>query len=304
MSRRSDAPDLLFDLHLELGEGPSWDAATGRLSFVDILAGRVYVATRERMVDVLEVGAHVGVALPAAGGGFLVARRDGFVRLSDDGTVEPLALPLRDRPDLRFNDGKCDPTGRAWAGTMPYERSLGRGVLYRLDGAEAVPTVVGVGLANGLGWSPDSRTMYFIDTWAARVYAFDFDAASGTLGAARTLVDLAAAEGIPDGMCVDGDGCLWVALWDGWEVRRYAPDGRQVGSVRLPVSRPTSCCFIDDVLVITTAAQDLDDRELSAQPHAGAVFATRPGVSGPPATPWASDGPRSGADGISRHPMA
>jgi sugar lactone lactonase YvrE len=286
VNRRYGAPDVLFDLHLELGEGPSWEVATGRLSFVDILAGRVYVADPERVVDVLEVGAHVGAALPAAGGGYLVVRRDGFVRLESDGTEEPLALPLRDQPELRFNDGKCDPTGRAWAGTMPYEQSVGRGVLYRLQGGEAIEAVTGVGLSNGLGWSPDSRTMYFIDTRAARIEAFDFDVASGTLGARRTLVDLAGAEGMPDGMCVDDEGCLWVAMWDGWEVRRYAPDGRQVGSARLPVGRPTSCCFVDDVLVITSAAHGLGDRDLAGQPHAGAVFAIRPGVSGPGATPW------------------
>ncbi|HEY5434550.1 MAG TPA: SMP-30/gluconolactonase/LRE family protein [Candidatus Limnocylindrales bacterium] len=290
MIRRHDGPDVLFDLHLELGEGPSWDAAAGRLSFVDILAGKVYVANPERVIDVLTVGAHVGAALPATGGGYLLARRDGFVRLESDGTAEPLALPLRDLPDLRFNDGKCDPAGRAWAGTMPYEQSLGRGVLYRLQGGEAVEAVTGVGLSNGLGWSPDSRTMYFVDTWAARIDAFDFDAASGTLGARRTLVDLAGAEGVPDGLCVDGEGCLWVAAWDGWEVRRYAPDGRGIGFIRLPVSRPTSCCFVDDWLVITSAAHGLDDDDRSLQPHAGAVFAIRPGVSGPGATRWIPTG--------------
>jgi sugar lactone lactonase YvrE len=203
MIRRFDAPDVLFDLHLELGEGPSWDAAAGRLSFVDILAGHVHVATPERVSGVLDVGAHVGAALPAADGGFLVARRDGFVRLAMDGSLEPLALPLRDRPDLRFNDGKCDPAGRAWAGTMPYQYGPGRGVVYRLEGRAAIPTVVGVGLANGLGWSPDARAMYLIDTWAARVDVFDFDAAAGTLGARRTLVDLIGAPIYPDGMCVD-----------------------------------------------------------------------------------------------------
>ena len=296
--RKYDAPDVLFDLHLELGEGPSWEAAAGCLSFVDILAGRVFVANPERVVDVLEVGSHVGAALPAAGGGYLVARRDGFVRLGTDGTLAPLALPLRDHPDLRFNDGKCDPTGRAWAGTMPYQRAPGRGVLYRLVGGEATPTVTGVGLSNGLGWSPDARSMYFIDTWAARIDVFDFDAASGTLGGRRTLVDLAGAGGAPDGLCVDGEGCLWVAMWGGWEIRRYAPDGRHLGSVRLPASRPTSCCFVDDMLVITSASEGLDDGELAAQPHAGAVFALRPGVSGPGATPWdRDDGDRGATQG-------
>ena len=285
MIRDHGAPDVLFDLGLDLGEGPSWDAAPGRLSFVDILAGRVYIANAERIVDVLEVGAHVGAALPAEGGGFLVARRDGFVRLGDDASQEPVALPLADQPDLRFNDGKCDPTGRAWAGTLPYQDAPGRGALYRLVGGEAVVAVTGVGLSNGLGWSPDARLMYLVDSRAGHLDVFDFDAATGSPGARRTLVDLAGEAGVPDGMCVDAEGCPWVAIWDGSEVRRYAPDGRQLGAIPMPVSRPTSCCFIDDVLVITSAAHGLGD-DLARQPHAGAIFAIRPGVSGPDATPW------------------
>lgn len=286
MTKRYDAPDVLLDLHLDLGEGPSWDAATGRLSFVDILAGHVYVASPERVVDVLDVGAHVGAALPAAGGGFLLARRDGFVWLGDDGELEPLALPLRDTPDLRFNDAKCDVTGRAWAGTMPYEPAPGRAAVYRLRDGQAQAVVTGVGQANGIGWSPDTRTMYVVDTRAAHVDAFAFDAVAGSLGSRRTLVDLASGPGVPDGLCVDAEGCLWVAMWDGSEVRRYAPDGRPLGAIPMPVSRPTSCCFIDDVLVITSAALGLGPGDLAREPHAGAVFATRPGVSGPGATAW------------------
>jgi sugar lactone lactonase YvrE len=286
MSERYGTPDVLLDLHLDLGEGPSWDAASGRLSFVDILAGHVYVATAERVIDVLDAGAHVGAALPAAGGGFLLARRDGFVLLGDDGTLEPLSLPLVDVPDLRFNDAKCDVTGRAWAGTMPYEAAPGRAAIYRLADGRAEVVVTGLDQANGLGWSPDARTMYVIDTRTARLDAFDFDAATGSVGARRTIVDLAGESGVPDGLCVDAEGCLWIAMWDGSEVRRHGPDGRLIGSITMPVSQPTSCCFMNDVLVITSAAHDLAPDELARQPHAGAVFAIRTGVSGPAATAW------------------
>ena len=285
MSERYGSPDVLLNLHLDLGEGPSWDA-TGRLSFVDILAGHVYVATPERVIDVLDAGAHVGAALPAAGGGFLLARRDGFVALGDDGTLEPLALALWDVPDLRFNDAKCDVTGRAWAGTMPYEEAPGRAAIYRLGDGQAEAVVTGLGQANGLGWSPDARTMYVIDTRTARLDAFDFDAAAGSVGARRTLVDLAGEAGVPAGLCVDADGCLWIAMWGGSEVRRHGPDGRLLGAIPMPVSRPTSCCFIGDVLVITSAAHELVPDDLARQPHAGAVFAIRTGASGPPVTPW------------------
>ena len=284
--RRYEGAGVLFDIHTDIGEGPSWDAGAGQLSWVDILGGRVYVANLERIVDVFEIGAHVGAALPAAGGGFLVARRDGFVRLAADGGQVPLALPLEHQPDLRFNDAKCDPRGRAWAGTMSYEFSLDRGVLYRLDGRTAMPEITSVGLSNGLGWSPDGRTMYLADSWARRISAYDFDMDAGRTSGGRTLVDFSGDEAVPDGLSVDDEGCLWVAMWGGWEVRRYAPDGRQVGAVPLPVGQPSSCCFAGDLLVITTAANGLDEAALLAQPHAGALFSVRTGVTGPSATPW------------------
>ena len=285
MKRYADA-EVLFDMGAGLAEGPAWDASHGRLSFVDIEAGRVHVASLERIEATVEIGAHVGAAIPAAGGGYLIARRDGFVRLGPDGSQVPIALPLADLPALRFNDGKADPHGRAWAGTMPYEDADGLGTLYRLDGATAAAMVTGTGLSNGLGWSPDGRTMYFIDTRARRVDAFDYDLPTATPGRRRVLIDFGDLAGAPDGMCVDDDGCLWVAAWDGAAVHRFAPDGRRIGMLPLPASRPTSCCFAGDVLVVTSAAGGLDDAQRTREPHAGAVFACRPGVSGPPATPW------------------
>lgn len=280
------APDVLFDLQLDVGEGPSWVEADERLSFVDVTGGRVYTANLERVVDVFDIGTHVGAALPAADGGFLLARRDGFVRLGADGTQEPIALPLADDPSVRFNDGKVDPQGRAWAGTMPYATEPGRGVLYRLDGSAVTPMVTGIGLSNGLGWSPDGRTMYYIDTRADRVDAFDVDPDTGDIANRRVLVDFASEPGSPDGMCVDDDGCLWVAFWGGWAVHRIAPDGRHLGRVEMPVSQPSSCCFAGDMLVITSASRGLTAMQLAAEPDAGAVFVVRPGISGPGAVPW------------------
>jgi sugar lactone lactonase YvrE len=169
---------------------------------------------------------------------------------------------------------------------MPYGDAAGRGALYRLQDGEAAVAVSGVGLSNGLGWSPDARVMYLVDTRASHLDAFDFDAATGSLGTRRAVLDLAGDAGVPDGMCVDAEGCLWVAIWDGAQVRRYADDGRLLAAIPMPVSRPTSCCFIDDALVITSAAHGLSTDALARQPHAGAVFAIRPGVSGPGATPW------------------
>ena len=283
---REPAPEVLFDVQAKVGEGPSWVAHSGRLSFVDIVAGRVFVADLSRIHATVEIGMHVGAALPAADGGFLLARRDGFVRLAPDGTQAPIALPLEHDPDLRFNDGKVDPTGRAWAGTMTYEEGAARGVLYRLDGDVATPVVSGLGLSNGLGWSPDGRTMYLADSRAGTVDAFHYDWATGEATRRRPFLDLSAGPGVPDGLSVDDEGCLWVAMWDGWAVRRFAPDGRELERVEMPVSRPSSCCFAGDALVITTASHGLPAAELAREPHAGALFVARPGVSGPGAVPW------------------
>lgn len=289
-------PDLLFDLRADVGEGPSWVTATGQLSFVDITAGLVHVGDLGGVRRTIEIGAHVGAALPAVDGGFLLARRDGFVRLTPDGQQEAVALPLAGTPEVRFNDAKCDPAGRAWGGTMGYADGTALGVLYRLDDGTTTPVVTGLGLANGIGWSPDSSRMYLVDSRAGTIDVMDYDLGSGTASERRPFIDLSAGPGVPDGLCVDDDGCLWVAIWGGSAVRHFAPDGRDLDGIAMPVSQPSSCCFAGDVLVVTTASHGLAPDHLAREPHAGAVFGVRPGVRGPAAVPWPGTGP-AGRDG-------
>jgi len=280
---------LVLDARAELGEGPVWDERGGALYFVDIMRGRV---NRFDPADgsrrVYDIGVAVGALAPTDAGDFVLATADGFARLDPiAGAVRPIAKVEADRPGNRMNDGKCDPAGRFWAGTMALDEHAGAGALYRLDPDGAVHTMLrDVTISNGLDWSGDARTMYYIDSGRRSVDAFDFDAASGSIANRRTLVRVAERDGVPDGMTLDADGCLWVALWGGGAVHRYGPDGALEAIVRLPVQHVTCCAFggceLRD-LYITTAAIKLSDRERAEQPHAGGVFLARPGVRGRPA---------------------
>lgn len=280
--------ELLDPAGATLGEGPAWDCVADCLAWVDILERRVHLTDADgRRRASHEFDRHIGAVLPAEDGGYLLVQRDRMVRFTPDKTEPYLDIIPPDRPDLRFNDSKCDPHGRAFAGTMSYQDGArGQGTLYRLDpGPTATPVVRPVSLSNGLGWSPACDRMYHIDTPTRLVTVYDYDVDSATPHGPRTLVEI--DEGMPDGMCIDDDGCLWVALWGGWAVRRYTPDGRLDMTVRLPVSQVTSCAFgPGGRLYITSASVDLDEGRRAAEPLAGGLFVVEPGVGGPLTVPW------------------
>ncbi len=289
--------ELVDDLGAVLGEGPSWDARTEELVSVDILGGRVFVHDAAGVrTATFEVGGHVAAALPAEAGGWLLVRADGFSHLGRDGSLRPLLALEADRPELRFNDAKCDPSGQALAGTMRYDEAPGAATLYRLEvkgsGGDASSRLAattlleGVGLANGLGWNGAGDTLYFIDSLVRCVtrYGYGPDA---PLGPPTRVVAIDAALGLPDGMCVDAEGNLWVALYGGGAVHRYRPDGRLDTVVDVPVSRTTSVTFggvRGDRMFITTASGD----EREQRNGAGGLWSVDPGTSAPPATPWRS----------------
>lgn len=281
--------ELVLDVRAEVGEGPAWDAHGARLVWVDILRSSVHElrqAGRAFRTRTWRVSEHVGAAVPRAGGGLLLASTSGFSRLDERGRERRHLKVEANRPENRMNDGKCDPQGRLWAGTMPYDEGAGGGALYRLDPDGTVHTILtDVGLSNGMGWSPDGGTFYYIDTPTQRVGAYDFDSDSGQITNARSLLTIEEGAGRPDGMTVDDEGHLWVALFGGGEVRRYTPEGKLDAVVPLPASQVTNCAFGGpdlDELYITTAARGRDD-----EPRAGGLFRCRPGVTGPPATPFA-----------------
>jgi sugar lactone lactonase YvrE len=282
----SDRPDVevLARVGGELLEGPSWDAERGRLLFVDIAGGRRHALDwRTGAISTFEVAETTSAWIPRVGGGTVVVGRSG-VRLADADGEGPLAVEIEsDRPRNRSNDAKCDPAGRLWVGTMVDGRELPEGGLYRVEPTLEVAKVLDpVRMGNGLGWSPDGRWMYFVDTPTRRVDVLAFDVGSGAATSRRPLADLSAVAGIPDGLAMDEDGCLWVAMHDGWAVVRIAPDGRLLLTVEMPVAKPTSCCFVGpalDRLVVTSARSD--------DGAGGDVFACDVGVHGLPTVPFA-----------------
>jgi sugar lactone lactonase YvrE len=275
--------ELVVDARADLGEGPLWDARTAELLWVDIMAGLVHRVDPASGVDrPLDVGQPVGAVVPRTAGGYALAVRDGFA-VADEGGATIVAPVEADRMDLRMNDGACDSQGRFWAGTMHLDHTKGAGSLYRLDPGGEVQTMLGdVTISNGIAWSPDDTIMYYVDTMTGGIDAFDFDQATGDIERRRRVVTVEDRTGLPDGLVVDTEGCLWLALWDGWAVHRYAPDGALLGVVDVPAARVTKPAFggkeFSDLYVTTAAAAGPDP----AQPHAGGVFLAQPGVRGLP----------------------
>lgn len=281
-------PEPAYTVGARLAEGPVWDADTGQLLFVDIFAGRLHRTRTDGGLDtLLQLDEELGAALPAIDGTFLLATRSGFSIMGTDGSVRPLLHHPAD--DVRFNDAKCDPLGRCFAGTAATGQPPVPCALYRLDDGPAAQVVVaGVGLSNGLGWSPDGRFLYYADTPAGRVDRFPYDLDTGNLGARDDFIR--ERPGTPDGLCVDSEGGIWLALWEGSEVHRYSPDGQLDTVLELPVPHISSCAFggpAGQTLFITTARPaELSAVDLAGAPHAGDIFAVEPGVAAPPATLW------------------
>ena len=282
--------ELLTDVRAQLGEGPVWDARSGRLVWINIEGRRLHQTDPDTGATTnLELPLRVGVCVPRASGGFLAALEDGFYSISQDGLVEQLVAVETASEGLRFNDGACDPQGRFWAGTMSLDGRSGTAALYRLGTDLRLAHVLeGVTVSNGIGWSPDRATMYYVDTATKRLDAFDFEAVTGTLGERRSLVEFP-GPGQPDGLCVDAEGGVWVAVWGGWSVHRYLPDGTLDAVAELPVAQVSSCAFGGpelDQLFITTAWDGLSPAEREAQPLAGGLFRVDAGVHGLQVTPF------------------
>ena len=300
----------------QLAESPVWDATSQTLLWVDILAGEVHRLDPATGRDTaVRVGVPVGAVAPRRGGGLVIAAALGFATLDEpagprdgprDGTVDDIVDRTVDwlwagaRGD-RMNDGKCDPAGRFLAGTLTYARDPGACALYRLDpartgdGGAAGPAVTvlldGVTVSNGLGWSPAGDLMYFADTPLERVDVLDYDPGTGEAGGRRPFVDLHDVPGRPDGLTVDGEGAVWIAMSRGGAVRRYTPDGRLDRVIEFPVRLVTSVSFggadLGD-LYVTTSRENLTDADLAGQPLAGSVFVIPgTGVHGLPASSYA-----------------
>jgi sugar lactone lactonase YvrE len=284
------------DVTAVLGEGPYWVPEDDCLLWVDIKRGHLhrtyFPAGSTVTVDVSGEAADgpVTAAFPAVGGGILTA---GASRLTlrvpaerGDEWVTRVVAEVPARDGVRFNDASVDPAGRVWAGTMHTDETEPLGELYRLDPGGALTTVAkGVTVSNGLGWSPDGTRLYYADSPLRRIDVFDYQLSTGDAFQRRVFTDLSDCDGVPDGLTVDADGCVWVCFWGGGVLRRFTPDGTLDAVLRVPVAQPTSCAFAGPGLAdlyITTAREGLSEAELRDQPLAGRLLRVTPGPIGLP----------------------
>jgi sugar lactone lactonase YvrE len=282
---------------LDLGESCRWDETTGRLNWVDVFTGRLFEAEYdgsglthlvERSVD----GVLTAVAPLPDRSGWVIAANHGIALLSRTGELTPLAEPEAGSGGLvRMNDAVCDPAGRFWAGSMAFDASPGAGSLYRYDLDGSCSRVLReVTISNGIGWSRDGRRMYHVDSGGAgTVTAYDYDVADGSLSGGEPFVVLEGEPGVPDGLCMDSEDHLWLAIWGAGEVRRYSPDGRLVCVVEVAARQPSSCALggaDGRQLFITTARNGLDADVLAGQPDSGRLFCVEVDVPGVPVHPF------------------
>ena len=278
-----------------LGEGLRWDAGRGELLRVDIAAGQVF---REQVADdgslipirTYQVPGTVGAIAPIEGDrGWILAADRGFAALDPDGGLSVIAEVASE--GSRMNDGAADPQGRFWAGTVADQP--GAAALYRLERDGRVDLVLdGLTTSNGIGWSPDGGTMYLADSGPRLIHAFDFDGDAGSISGGRVLVSVPEDVGAPDGLTVDADGDLWVAIWGGGSVHRYSPAGELRQVLAVPAVETTSCAFAGPELhrlYVTTATEDWTDEERLADSKAGLVYRFQTDATGRPADPFRPD---------------
>ena len=279
--------ELVLDAKATLGEGALWDSRQQRLLWVDIEQNEVHVFNPADDTDrVHSMGQMVGAVVPRRSGGWMLAVHHGFAFFDpESGKFSLLNDPEHHLTDNRFNDGKCDPAGRFWAGTMSLIRQPNSGSLYCMDVDCSVRQMLTeVTTSNGIVWSLDHSTMFYIDTGTHQVAAFDYDIETAEIANRRVIVEVPESDGKPDGMTIDSEGMLWVAHWNGGRVTQWNPEsGSLEQTIPIPASRVTSCAFggpnLDD-LYITTARTGLGQDELAEQPHAGGLFRVRPGARG------------------------
>lgn len=271
----------VLDAKAELGEGPLWDVAEQRLYWVNIKQREIHrFDPRSGRDEVWQAPETVGSLALRETGGLVVALQSGFHFFDPvGGRFEVVAQPELERKENRFNDGKPDRQGRFWAGSMHDPEKLPTGGLYRLGADRSCARLVdGIICSNALCWSPDGRVMYYGDSFARTVWAWDFDIATGEIANRRIFVRLDDADGYPDGATVDSEGGVWVACWEGWQVIRFDPAGKAERRVKLPVAKPTCPAFGGpdlDICYVTSAWIGGP-----AQAHSGSLFAFAPGVTG------------------------
>jgi sugar lactone lactonase YvrE len=281
-----------------LGEGPVWDGDRNRVLWVDIQAGAVHTGTlsgRRILHDsVLRFPGTVGAVVSSLDGAWLVAGSRRLYTVPTGGAVREGARILAEETPSRLNDGVCDPAGRFLVGSLALDGREHQEILVRVDTDGILVLDADLGMSNGLAFAPGGAQLYNVDTIPAVVWVRDYDAATGAVGRRHALLQL--GDGKPDGLCVDSGGNLWIAMWGAGQVRCYSPAGEQVAVVDVAAPNTTSVAFVGpglDMLLITTASEQLSAEQLAAFPDSGRLFIADVAVSGLPVTPWAGTGAAS-----------
>ncbi len=285
--QKTNEVELVIDSKSDLGEGAIWNYKTGELIWINI-TGKILNFYNPKTGNNKELftGQMIGTVVPCDNDQVLIALKNGIYTLDPlTGTKKLIVDPEVELPDNRFNDGKCDPAGRFWAGTMSTINHQNAGSLYRLDRDSSVYKMIeNVSISNGIVWSLDSDKMYYIDTPTQKVMVYDFNIENGDISNPNIAIEVSSDLGAPDGMTIDEKGNLWIALWGGSAVGCWNPEtGELLRTVEVPVKNVTSCAFGGDnleTLYITTARTSTSDEELEKYPYAGGVFKTNPGVKG------------------------
>lgn len=279
--------ELVLDSKSELGEGALWNPKTQELLWINI-TGKILNFYKPESGNNKEMftGQLIGTVVPTSSGNVLVALQNGIYFFDPEtGTKKQMVNPESDLPNNRFNDGKCDPAGRFWAGTMSTKDEKNAGALYRLDSNLSIQKMIeNVSISNGIVWSLDKTKMYYIDTPTQKVVVYDYDNSTGEIKNKKTAIEIPKEMGAPDGMTIDAEGNLWIALWGGFAVGCWNPEsGELLQTVDVPAKNVTSCAFGDEdlgTLYITTARISNSEEELDKFPFSGGIFKIRPGVKG------------------------
>lgn len=285
----SEQVELEIDAKAQLGEGALWHPTENKLYWVNIEGKTFHIYDPlTKTNQSFFVNERIGTVVPVKSGGALVALQNGihFIH-TPNGNLQFIVNPLTNS-SIRFNDGKCDPSGRFWVGSMHLQFTEGAGSLYRLDKDNSIHKMLdGVTVSNGIAWTKDKKTMYYVDSPLRRIDAFDYNDADGSISGRRTVVTIPEGGGAPDGITLDEEGNIWAALWGANAVGRFDPrTGNLLQKIEVPAPNVSSCAFGGknlDTLYITSARGELSEEQLDAYPLSGGLFSIKPGVKGVPA---------------------
>ncbi len=285
--KMSEAPEIVVDTSALLGEGALWDPLNNHLLWIDIEGKQLNIYHPQKKENkAIPLEKRIGTVVPADENHVLVALEDGIYELDiRTGRTNRKAEPEPNRPDNRFNDGKCDPSGRFWAGTMSLSEKEKQGALYRIDPDFTTHKMIdSISISNGIAWSLDATKMYYIDTPTKTVVEYQYNDQTGDITDPRQAILIPDSLGFPDGSTLDAEGMLWIAMWNGHCVTRWNPaTGELLEKIDVPALNVTSCAFGGeelDVLYVTSASVGMNEQQARAYPHAGKVFALKPGVKG------------------------